>query len=206
MPAFSHFFLKRLSARSKFSSSWIMTSDKIYFPPSWRLGSPACVQTSKLRRREVVGQANTARSSHWRCRTPSSSESSPVRRRGCSPAATLAWSEPLTALPRSARSRVSSSRSLWKAAYEHPLRLPIEFPETERPRHRLARSSGFARPSCAAGDFQPDHRLAHPPRTCESVRAGRAALRAGRVRAARSYRSLPREVRIVPGRAPRRVC
>jgi hypothetical protein len=37
MPAFSHFFLKRLSARSKFSSSWIMTSDKFYFPPSWRL-------------------------------------------------------------------------------------------------------------------------------------------------------------------------
>jgi hypothetical protein len=31
-------------------------------------------------------------------------------------AATLAWSEPLTALPRSARSRVSSSRSLCKAA------------------------------------------------------------------------------------------
>jgi hypothetical protein len=28
--------LKRLSARSKFSSSWIMTSDKFYFPPSWR--------------------------------------------------------------------------------------------------------------------------------------------------------------------------
>ena len=37
MPAFSHFFLKRLSARSKFSSSWIMTSDKFYFPPWWRL-------------------------------------------------------------------------------------------------------------------------------------------------------------------------
>jgi len=35
-------------------------------------------------------------------------------------AATLAWSEPLTALPRSARSRVSSSRSLWKAATRAP--------------------------------------------------------------------------------------
>ena len=32
MPAFSHFFLKRLSARSKFSSSWMMTSDN-WFPP-----------------------------------------------------------------------------------------------------------------------------------------------------------------------------
>src|SRR5690242_1539101 len=29
MPAFSHFFLKRLRARSKFSSSWMMTSDKL---------------------------------------------------------------------------------------------------------------------------------------------------------------------------------
>jgi hypothetical protein len=35
MPAFSHFFLKRLSARSKFSSSWMMTSDKLVSP---RLG------------------------------------------------------------------------------------------------------------------------------------------------------------------------
>src|SRR5688572_8255595 len=33
MPAFSHFFLKRFSARSKFSSSWMITSDKSYFPP-----------------------------------------------------------------------------------------------------------------------------------------------------------------------------
>ena len=41
-----------------------------------------------------------------------------------SSAATLAWSEPLTALPRSARSRVSSSRSLWKAAYEDTAPLP----------------------------------------------------------------------------------
>src|SRR5439155_6394966 len=57
MPAFSHFFLKRFSARSKFSSSWIMTSDKICFPPSWRRWSPACVQTVKLRRRERMGQA-----------------------------------------------------------------------------------------------------------------------------------------------------
>jgi hypothetical protein len=52
---------------------------------------------------------------------------SPVRRRERSSAATLAWSEPLTALPRSARSRVSSSRSLCKAAYEHPLRLPLRY-------------------------------------------------------------------------------
>ena len=58
MPAFSHFFLKRLSARSKFSSSWIMTSDKFYFPPSWRLAAPACVQTAKPSRDNGMGQAN----------------------------------------------------------------------------------------------------------------------------------------------------
>jgi hypothetical protein len=40
--------------------------------------------------------------------------------RGIPFAATLAWSEPLTALLRSARSRVSSSRSLWKAATGTP--------------------------------------------------------------------------------------
>jgi len=34
--------------------------------------------------------------------------------------ATLAWSEPLTTLPRSARSRVSSSRSLCKAPARTP--------------------------------------------------------------------------------------
>jgi hypothetical protein len=51
-------------------------------------------------------------------------DSVPVRRRGFPSAATLAWSEPLTALLRSAQSRVSSSRSLCKAAYGNPLRLP----------------------------------------------------------------------------------
>ncbi len=56
MPAFSHFFLKRLSARSKFSSSWIMTSDKFYFPPSWRLCA-GLRQTVKLRRGNWLGQA-----------------------------------------------------------------------------------------------------------------------------------------------------
>src|SRR6266853_2981724 len=56
MPAFSHFFLKRLSARSKFSSSWIMTSDKFYFPPSWRLCA-GMGQTVKPRRRRGMGQA-----------------------------------------------------------------------------------------------------------------------------------------------------
>src|SRR6476660_5176135 len=33
MPAFSHFFLKRLSARSKFSSSWMITSDMLLDSP-----------------------------------------------------------------------------------------------------------------------------------------------------------------------------
>src|ERR1700682_3554182 len=40
-------------------------------------------------------------------------------------AATLAWSEPLTTLPRSVRSRVSSSRSLCKAACEDTLASPF---------------------------------------------------------------------------------
>jgi hypothetical protein len=40
--------------------------------------------------------------------------------RGILSGATLAWSEPLTALPRSARSRVSSSRSLCKAPTRTP--------------------------------------------------------------------------------------
>src|SRR5450756_482377 len=56
MPAFSHFFLKRLSARSKFSSSWIMISDKFYFPPSWRLCA-GVGQTVKVRRGKGMGQA-----------------------------------------------------------------------------------------------------------------------------------------------------
>jgi hypothetical protein len=61
MPAFSHFFLKRLSARSKFSSSWIMTSDKFYFPPSWRLCA-GLGQTDKLRRDKGMGQAKPSHS------------------------------------------------------------------------------------------------------------------------------------------------
>ena len=47
-----------------------------------------------------------------------------VSRRGVLSRATLAWSEPLTALPRSARSRVSFARSLWKAAARTPRLLP----------------------------------------------------------------------------------
>jgi hypothetical protein len=58
--------------------------------------------------------------------------------------ATLAWSEPLTALPRSARSRVSSSRSLWKA----PTRTPSPSSRDRQLRARLvsdARARGLRR-------------------------------------------------------------
>ena len=48
-----------------------------------------------------------------------------VEARVSSSAATLAWSEPLTALLRSAQSRVSSSRSLCKAACEDTLASPF---------------------------------------------------------------------------------
>ena len=54
----------------------------------------------------------------------------PVSREGVLFAATLAWSEPLTALVRSAHSRVSSSRSLWKATTRTPsLLLCLASPE-----------------------------------------------------------------------------
>ena len=83
MPAFSHFFLKRLSARSKFSSSWIMTSDKFYFPPSWRLCA-GMGQTVKPRRRRGMGQAKNL---HFLVGLPRPEcESLPVRRRRSSPA------------------------------------------------------------------------------------------------------------------------
>src|SRR5579864_3997372 len=48
MPAFSHFFLKRLRARSKFSSSWMMTSDKRSSPIWWRCASVKSTKCDKL--------------------------------------------------------------------------------------------------------------------------------------------------------------
>lgn len=59
MPAFSHFFLNRFSARSKFSSSWMMTSDKICFPlfGEYVAGSD---QDSKVRPRRGLGQQREA--------------------------------------------------------------------------------------------------------------------------------------------------
>src|SRR4051812_1940886 len=138
MPAFSHFFLKRLSARSKFSSSWIMTSDKFYFPPSWRLAAPACVQIAKPSGRRGMGQAN---------RAPLGSDSragdscelwiiAGASEGGGGLGATLARAKPLTTLVRSAHSRVfwslaegagaphlSDSPVRSKAASDHSSRL-----------------------------------------------------------------------------------
>jgi hypothetical protein len=67
--------------------------------------------------------------------------------------ATLAWSEPLTTLLRSAQSRVSSSRSLCKAAYERPLRLPS--------RYRMCGPILFAPPR--SGPSAARHRRVFPP-------------------------------------------
>ena len=88
--------------------------------------------------------------------------------------ATLAWSEPLTTLPRSARSRVSSSRSLWKA----PTRTPV----ASLSEILTARASSPVR----VGSRQYRHRRAELRsarfRACGRVRAQlRAALRAAAV-------------------------
>jgi hypothetical protein len=106
MPAFSHFFLKRLSARSKFSSSWIMTSDKFYFPPSRRHASPAWVQTAKLSRLRRMGQANRPSFRVGRHGAVSGIGAGASEGAGTS-GTTVARAEPLTTLVRSAHSRVS---------------------------------------------------------------------------------------------------
>jgi len=63
-----------------------------------------------------------------------------VSRRGSCFGATLAWSEPLSALPRSARSRVSFTRSLWKAPAQDPLRLPSLASQQARVGRRIRRA------------------------------------------------------------------
>ena len=90
----------------------------------------------------------------------------PVRRRGFPSAATLAFPartlalsghpKPLTTLLRSAQSRVSSSRSLCKAAYGNPLRLPSECKAAPAPCSRLwARTSksAWSLPAGCLADF-----------------------------------------------------
>jgi hypothetical protein len=126
MPAFSHFFLKRLSARSKFSSSWIMTSDKFYFPPSWRLAAPACVQTAKPSGHRGMGQANLPCSGALRGVVSFEREifAGAAEAVGTS-GTTVALAEPLTALLRSAQSWVSLVAPL-SPLRPHPRRLPTE--------------------------------------------------------------------------------
>jgi hypothetical protein len=122
MPAFSHFFLKRLSARSKFSSSWIMTSDKFYFPPSRQHASPAWVQTAKLSRPRRMGQANRPSFRVGRHGAVSGIGAGASEGAGTS-GTTVARAEPLTTLVRSAHSRVSLVAPLSRLR-AHPPRTP----------------------------------------------------------------------------------
>ena len=120
MPAFSHFFLKRLSARSKFSSSWIMTSDKFYFPPSWRLCA-GMGQTVKPRRRRGLGQAKPL--VHYESVSPFELQIIAGTSEEVLFGRTLALAEPLTTLLRSAQSRVSLVARLTR-----PARTSSDFP------------------------------------------------------------------------------
>jgi hypothetical protein len=147
MPAFSHFFLKRLSARSKFSSSWIMTSDKFYFPPSWRLCA-GLGQTVKLRRHNGMGQAKPSHS-FGAC-----ASLLPLRHRRCVGGCPLRlralarwWSD------RNRRNQASVARKRrnhtdcrsWVVACEDTLRLPSEISA----RARSGRSASIARGICS---------------------------------------------------------
>ena len=87
---------------------------------------------------------------------------------GSSPSRTLAWSEPLTALLRSAQSRVSSSRSL-----ERPTRTP------HPPSHGVCNAALTSRRTGAGDRRNPQHKsfIANRSRAC-----ARAALRAARPR------------------------
>ena len=134
MPAFSHFFLKRLSARSKFSSSWIMTSDKFYFPPSWR-----------LRRRLLDRPINLSGATIWvkqiaalfsrvpQLRLPVRT-SSPVRRRG--------WVLRLDARSRGAANYARSLCSLARLLWSLTLKLASDPPPP--PSHQVPTQSGHA--------------------------------------------------------------
>jgi hypothetical protein len=136
MPAFSHFFLKRLSARSKFSSSWIMTSDKFYFPPSWRLAAPAYVQIAKASPGNGMGQGNRllalgglrVAASLGFCRCVGGG--AVLRRR-----------RPLVGAPNYARSLCSLAgllgRGLGRRLRPHPLRLPKKISMPPAPYSRL---------------------------------------------------------------------
>jgi hypothetical protein len=153
MPAFSHFFLKRLSARSKFSSSWIMTSDKFYFPPSWRLCA-GLGQTDKLRRHKGMGQAKPSHSFRARA-SLRLLKTSPVRRR-------VSSSAPGSRSLRSERSRLDQAsvarrrrkrtdcRS-WVVAYEDTRRLPFRDPRGSE----CGRGASLARGICSTRCMRP---------------------------------------------------
>src|SRR6266699_2560245 len=171
MPAFSHFFLKRLSARSKFSSSWIMTSDKFYFPPLWRLCA-GMGQTVKPRRRRGMGQAKPLLRSAsvliQNCRIISGTSEEVLFGR------TLALAEPLTALLRSAQSRVSLVARLTRPARTSS-DFPLGSPHDDGPLWRLAH----------VGLVLLDHQLRHP-RIAGRATLGRPATKWGSARAVTS--------------------
>jgi hypothetical protein len=149
MPAFSHFFLKRLSARSKFSSSWIMTSDKFYFPPSWRLCA-GLGQTDKLRRHKGMGQAKP---SHSLGRALDRFDRWDIA--GTSEGVLCGSGLSLVGSPRQAsRNEASVARKRrkrtdcrsWVVAYEDTLRLPFEIRAGASAYLAPRSREGFARP------------------------------------------------------------
>src|SRR4029077_11093930 len=112
-----------------------MTSDKFYFPPSWRLCA-GMGQTVKLRRRIRMGQAK--RLVHSESDSPFELQISAGTSEEVLFGRTLAPAEPLTTLLRSAQSRVSLVARLTR-----PARTSSDFPFGSRhddsPLSRLAR-------------------------------------------------------------------
>src|SRR4051812_26914436 len=175
MPAFSHFFLKRLSARSKFSSSWIMTSDKFYFPPSWRLAAPACVQIAKPSGRRRMGQANRPLCGRIReLVEPRALEHCRCVGRGGGIGDTLARAEPLRALLRSAQSWVSWSLAE-VAVCPHPVRLPCEIQSGDS---HLSRASLQRRAICLTHFDARSPERAERSSASPRLKGGRRMLRA----------------------------
>ena len=179
MPAFSHFFLKRLSARSKFSSSWIMTSDKFYFPPSWRLCA-GMGQTDKLRRHNGMGQAKP---SHSFAASASLSPATTHRRYvgGC-PLRLRALARWLSEPSRRNQASVARRRRKrtdcrsWVVACEDTLRLPFEVRAGASAYVAPRSREGFARPACLRPLNGREQRRASAPRRWESARAETSAL------------------------------
>ncbi len=188
MPAFSHFFLKRFSARSKFSSSWIMTSDKIYFPPSWRIASPACVQTDKVMPRRGIGQAKPPRLALG---LQLSATTSPVRRRRSPSLATLCSGGAANYAP-SLRSVARLLVAKWVLATRTSSAFPPGSVADIGSRWRLVRARRFACPRSLGADDQtarkPSRRVrSRAKHVAHTLGAPRRRCRARDYRIARPY-------------------